>query len=83
MTSYNVNLKWNKFFNYNAKFFDYFLFLSDAGERELIVSDPIFIETSNHTDNPDYENDNDLFCPASPTTVPTSAIKSRSNSGNF
>ncbi|XP_031632624.1 uncharacterized protein LOC116346614 isoform X2 [Contarinia nasturtii] len=54
---------------------------SDAGEREPIVSDPIFIETTNHTDDPDYEND--LFCPASPTTVPTSAIKSRSNSGSL
>lgn len=61
-----------------------FLYDSDAGEREPIVaSDPIYIETSNHTDDPDYQNDNDLFCPASPTTVPTSAIKSRSNSGMY
>lgn len=53
----------------------------DAGERELIVaSEPIYIETSNH-DDPDFQNDSDLFCPASPTTVPVSAIKSRSNSG--
>lgn len=51
---------------------------SDAGEREPIVaSDPIYIDTSNTDD--DYNSD--LFCPASPTTVPVSAIKSRSNSG--
>lgn len=55
--------------------------ISDAGEREPIVaSDPIYIETTNHDDR-DYQNDADLFCPASPTTVPVSAIKSRSNSG--
>lgn len=66
-----------------ACFFFFFLLrkFSDAGEREPIVaSDPIYIETTNH-DDPDYQNDADLFCPASPTTVPVSAIKSRSNSG--
>lgn len=54
---------------------------SDAGEREPIeITDAIYIET-NHTDDIEYHNGNDVFCPASPTTVPTSNIKSRSNSG--
>lgn len=56
---------------------------SDAGEREPIESsDAVYIETANH-DDIDYQHDSDLFCPASPTTVPASAIKSRSNSGLY
>lgn len=68
-------------FHLNSFVYLYFRFLnSDAGEREpILTSDPIYIETTNH-DDPDYPELFD-FCPASPTTVPVSAIKSRSNSG--